>query len=48
MAMEPTPGPVDWEEVEEVVSNAYFEHELTPLDDVAPSLRLRTLPLRIP
>ncbi|UZF44848.1 AraC family transcriptional regulator [Rhodococcus rhodochrous] len=43
--MEPTPGPVDWEEVEEVVSNAYFEHELTPLDDVAPSLRLRTLPL---
>lgn len=45
MAMEPTLGPVDWEEVEEVVSNAYFEHELTPLDDVAPSLRLRTLPL---
>ncbi len=45
MAMEPTSGPVDWEGVEEAVSNAYFEHELTPLDDVAPSLRLRTLPL---
>ncbi len=45
MAVEPTPRPAEWEEVEEAVSNAYFEHELSPLDDVAPSLRLRTLPL---
>lgn len=45
MPQEPTRETSDWGEVEEVVSNAYFEHDLLPLDDVAPSLQLRTLPL---
>lgn len=45
MMVEPTPDASDWVEAEEVVSHAYFAHELTPLDDAAPSLRLRTLPL---
>lgn len=45
MTAEATPNPAEWGEAEEVVSHAYFEHELTPLDRTAPTLELRSLPL---
>lgn len=45
MAEDSTRHPSDWDEVEEVVSHAYFSHDLTPLEKVEPRLNLRTLPL---
>jgi len=45
MNAEVTPNPSEWGEAEEVVSHEYFEHELTPLERTAPSLRVRSLPL---
>ncbi|MEE2032795.1 AraC family transcriptional regulator [Rhodococcus chondri] len=40
-----TPAPSGWAEAAEVVSHAYFMHDLKPLRNTAPSLNLRTLPL---
>lgn len=45
MAEDSTRHPSDWGEVEEVVSHAYFSHDLTPLEKAEPRLNLRTLPL---
>lgn len=46
MAIGHIPNPRDWDEAERVVSDAYFPHDLQPIESgTHPALRVRTLPL---